>query len=243
MSELSVRVDPETGRRVADLAHFLGRTRKAIVRDAISAFAELHQRTVSTGIDLSRDRADSVTGSAERERLLAAAGGDPMSLDLRDRVTVRRDELIAALERCGAHAPRLVGRIARGEPTEVVDLLVESDLITGMDPAGAIHEAQRLLGTTVTVQDVTGLRLFAARAARGPRARSDLAVTNAPWRSSSGWRMAPARFAISARPGAGTERISSKRRGARMSDGATARGRRWSRDTLRHRRIRLLRGG
>ena len=162
MSELSVRVDPETGRRVADLAHFLGRTRKAIVRDAINAFAELHQRTISTGIDHSRGRAESVRGWAERERLLAAAGGDPMSLDLRDRVTVRRDEVVAALERCGAHAPRLVGRIARGEPTEVVDLLVESDLISGMDHAGAIHQAQRLLGTTVTSSIVTGLRLFSA---------------------------------------------------------------------------------
>ncbi len=162
MSELSVRVDPETGRQVADLAHFLGRTRKAIVRDAINAFAELHHRTISTGIEHSRHRAESVSGSAERERLLAAAGGDPMSLALRDRVTVRRDELIAALARCGAHAPRLVGRIARGEPTEVVDLLVESDLISGMDHAGAIHEAQRLLGATVTMLDVTGLRLFSA---------------------------------------------------------------------------------
>ena len=162
MSELSVRVDPETGRRVADLAHFLGRTRKAIVRDAINAFAELHQRTISNGIDQLRDRAESVWGSAERERLLAAAGGDPMSIELRDRVTVMRDELVAALARCGAHAPRLVGRIARGEMTAVVDLLVESDLVSGMDHAGAIHEAQRLLGTTVTMLDATGLRLFSA---------------------------------------------------------------------------------
>ena len=31
---------------------------KAIVRDAINAFAELHQRTISNSIDHSRDRAD-----------------------------------------------------------------------------------------------------------------------------------------------------------------------------------------
>ena len=37
MSELTVRVDPETGRMVADLSHFLGRTRKAVVRDAVRA--------------------------------------------------------------------------------------------------------------------------------------------------------------------------------------------------------------
>ena len=85
-----------------------------------------------------------------------------MSIEIRDRVTVMRDELVAALERCGANVPRLVGRIARGEPTEVLDLLVESDLISGMDHAGAIHEAQRLLGTTVTMLDATGLRLFSA---------------------------------------------------------------------------------
>lgn len=160
MSELTVRVDPETGRRVADLAHFLGRTRKDIVRDAVRAFAELHERSIKDGIADSTSRAAAAAGIRERERLLAAAGGDVMSLSLPERLKVRRDELIRALDHCGARNARLVGPLARGEEAETIELLVESDLIAGMDPAGAIHEAQRLLGTTVTVHDTTGIRLF-----------------------------------------------------------------------------------
>ena len=161
MSELTVRVDPETGRSVADLAHFLGRTRKDVVRDAVRVFAEMHERSIRNGIADSVGRSAAVAGTGDRERLLAAAGGDLMSLTLPERLKVRREELIRALDRCGARNARLVGSLARGEETETVELLVESDLIAGMDHAGAIHEAQRLLDATVTVHDSTGIRLFA----------------------------------------------------------------------------------
>ena len=160
MSELTVRVDPETGRMVADLSHFLGRTKKAVVRDAVRAFAELHEHTVRGGIARSSSRATAATGAVDRERLLAEAGGDLMSLPLAKRVTVLREDLIRILDGHGTHNVRLVGRLAKGEAAEAADLLVESDLIDGMDYASATHEAQRLLRTTVNLHDATRLRLF-----------------------------------------------------------------------------------
>ena len=48
---------------VADLAHFLGRTRKAVVRDAVRAFAELHEPAIRSGIAHSSDRAAAVNRS------------------------------------------------------------------------------------------------------------------------------------------------------------------------------------
>ena len=161
MSELTVRVDPETGRLVTDLSHFLGRTKKAVVRDAVRAFAELHERTVRGGIAHSTNRVAGATGAIDRERLIAEAGGDVMSLTLPRRVQVLRDDLIRILDAHGARNVRLVGRLAKGEAAEAADLLVESDLIDGMDYASATHEAQRLLRTTVNLHDATRLRLFA----------------------------------------------------------------------------------
>ena len=160
MSELTVRVDPETGRMVADLSHFLGRTKKAVVRDAVRALAELHEPAIRSGIAHSSDRAAAVAGAADRERLLAAVGGDLMSLMLPQRVKVLREDLIRVLDAHGARNVRLVGLLARGEAAEAADLLVESDLIDGMDYASATHEAQRLLRTTVNLHDATRLRLF-----------------------------------------------------------------------------------
>ena len=84
-----------------------------------------------------------------------------MSLMLPQRVKVLREDLIRVLDAHGARNVRLVGRLARGEAAEAADLLVESDLIDGMDYASATHEAQRLLRTTVNLHDATRLRLFA----------------------------------------------------------------------------------
>ena len=160
MSELTVRVDPETGRMVADLSHFLGRTKKAVVRDAVRAFAELHELGIRSGIADSSGRAAAAIGAGDRERLLAAVGGDPLALMLPQRLKVLREDLIRILDGHGARNVRLVGRQAKGEAAEAADLLVESDLIDGMDYASATHQAQRLLHTTVNLHDATRLRLF-----------------------------------------------------------------------------------
>lgn len=161
MSENTVKIDPATDRMVADLAHFLGRTKKTEVRDAVSAFAELHGHSITSGIAHSSDRIAAASGSVERERLLAEAGGDVRSLSLRDRVKVQRVELVALLERHGGRNPRIVGELAGGGDAESLELLVESDPYAfDFNPAEATITSQQLLGAPVTLYDATRLRLF-----------------------------------------------------------------------------------
>ncbi len=162
MSEHTIKVHPTTDRMVADLAHFLGRTKKDAVRDAVMAFAELHENSVAIAAAHARDRTSAASGSVERERLLAASGGDVGTLPLRDRVTVHRLDLIAVLERYGGRNPRLVGDLAAGADTETLELLIESDPYRfDWNPSEATHRAQLLLDAVVVFHDAARLRLFA----------------------------------------------------------------------------------
>ena len=83
MREGSAKVDVETDKRVADAAHFLGRTKKDIVDAAVREYVEAHRDEINAGIRDSLDRIDgstrsvvsALTGfSAER---LAELGGVP----------------------------------------------------------------------------------------------------------------------------------------------------------------------
>jgi len=165
--EHNVKVDPETSGRIADLAHFLGKTRKDVVHDALLLLTELHAPAVSRGIARSEVRVSAASGSMDVARKLAEVGGDALALAPRERVSVHRTELIDLLDRHGARNPRIVGSLAAPDgDSEHLELLVESDLIDGIDHAGAIHVTQRLLGMTVTLHDRTGLRLFSAEKLR-----------------------------------------------------------------------------
>lgn len=168
MTGKCIKVHPATDRMVADLAHFLRRTKKDVVRDAVRAFAELHGNSIATGMVLSSDRAAAASGSVERERLLAASGGDVGSLSLRDRLTVHRLELISLLERYGGRNPRMVGELAAGDDAETLELLIESDPYRfDWNPSEATQTTQRLLDAVVIFHDAARLRLFApARLAR-----------------------------------------------------------------------------
>jgi hypothetical protein len=158
----TVKVDPPTDQMIADLAHFLGRQKKEVLRDAVRVFTELHGPVVEREIARSNDRVTAAAGSVESARLEAAAGGDVASLPLRDRVTVHRLELIALLERYGGRTPRLVGELAMGDDAETLELLVESDPYRfDWNPSEATHTTQRLLDAVVVLHDAARLRLFA----------------------------------------------------------------------------------
>lgn len=162
MSENTITVHPATERVVADLAHFLGRTKKDVVRDAVLAFAELHENSIAAGAAHSSDRAAAASGSVARERLLAASGGDVGTLPLRDRLAVHRLELIALLERYGGRNPRVVGELATGADAESLELLIESDPYRfDWKPSEATHTTQQLLDAVVVFHDAARLRLFA----------------------------------------------------------------------------------
>ena len=162
MPEQTVKIQAETGRLIADLAHFLGRTKKDVVRDAVRAFVDLHEHAILRGAAASTERAASAAGSTEGARLLAAAGGDLMSLPLRDRLTVLRSDLIAMLARHGGRKPCIIGDRWRDDDADLLELLVETDLTANdWHVLDAIHDVQRLLGATVQFHDVTALRLVA----------------------------------------------------------------------------------
>jgi hypothetical protein len=176
MSENTVKVHPTTDRMVADLAHFLGRTKKDVVRDAVLAFAELQGNSIANGAAHASDRVAAASGSVERERLLATSGGDVGALSLRERLTVHRLELIGLLTRYGGRNPRVVGELAAGTDAETLELLIESDRYRfDWNPSEATHGAQQLLDAVVVFHDAARLALFApARLARLEREAVDL---------------------------------------------------------------------
>jgi predicted transcriptional regulator len=161
MSDCTVRVDDEIGRLVGDLAHALGRTRKRVLRDAVLVFADLHAQTLARGVEASSRRSSAASGALEDGRRLAEVGGDLLALDLRERVLVMRREIVAVVERFGASEVRLIGELAEGRASQVVELLVTSDLVgAAWRHLDATVELQRLLDAPVEFTDATGLRLF-----------------------------------------------------------------------------------
>ena len=157
----TIKIDPMTDRIVSDLAHHLRRMKKEVLRDAVLAFADLHEATLARGIADSVERAAAASGSLEGARLLASAGGDVGALPLRDRVSVKRAELIGLLDRHGGRNPRIVGKLALGESTETLELLIETDPYAfKWNPLEATHLTQCLLDAPVVLHDEARLRLF-----------------------------------------------------------------------------------
>lgn len=78
-----IKVDAQTDKRIADAAHFLGRTKKDIVSDAVREYVDAHRDEINDGIRATLGRLDGSTASvvsaltglsAER---LAELGGLP----------------------------------------------------------------------------------------------------------------------------------------------------------------------
>ncbi|HET8780717.1 MAG TPA: hypothetical protein VFM66_11630 [Agromyces sp.] len=157
----AIKVDPMTDRMVSDLAHSLRRTKKAVVRDAVLALADLHQATLARAIADSTERSAAASGSVEGARLLASAGGDVGALALRDRVTVMRVQLMTLIEHQGGRDPRVVGDLALGAASETLELLVETDPYEfRWNSLEATHLTQRLINAPVVLHDAAKLRLF-----------------------------------------------------------------------------------
>ena len=78
-----IKVDAEADRLVSDAAHFLGRTKKDVVSDAIREYVEAHREEIQTAIKESLARLDGtniaavkmLTGLSEEE--LDELGGVP----------------------------------------------------------------------------------------------------------------------------------------------------------------------
>jgi len=59
-----VKVDAATDRLISDAAHFLGRTKKDVVSDAIREYVEAHRDELNDAIKQSLSRLDGSTASA-----------------------------------------------------------------------------------------------------------------------------------------------------------------------------------
>ena len=139
------------------------RTGTTFACEAVLVFADLQSRTVARGLEASGRRASSTAGSLDDARRLADVGGDVLALPLRERVLLLRRKIIAVVDRCGAGDVHLIGEMAEGRDSEIVRLLVTSDL-TGPPwrHLEAASDLRRVLGAPVEFTDATGLRLFAA---------------------------------------------------------------------------------
>jgi hypothetical protein len=140
MSEKPIKVDSETDRLVTDLAYLLAKTKKAVVAEAVAAYA--------------------ATRMPPRD-----SGRRPyLDLPVRQRITLRRDDLLRVFERHGASDVRLIGAAARADggseddDLELVEILAETDILMGGGAAPMLAElAREILGTRVEVISATGL--------------------------------------------------------------------------------------
>jgi hypothetical protein len=142
----TVKVDLETHRLIADLAHLLGRTRKDVVRDAVNAFAVWREAVLDNGAEASSDRlaianarhtgrvasgdlATSVAERAERSRIGAARISEAAFLRLtaHERLELRRGELEQAFAGLGARNPRFVDPREHGHDPTASVILVDLD--------------------------------------------------------------------------------------------------------------------
>jgi len=64
VTQSPVKVDPATDRLISDAAHFLGRTKKDVVSDAIREYVEAHRDELNEAIRESLSRLDGSTSSA-----------------------------------------------------------------------------------------------------------------------------------------------------------------------------------
>jgi len=133
MHDRSIKADPATGRLVSDLAYLLGSTKKQVLAEAVAAYA-------ATRMPVGRDR-------------LPYA-----DLPVRQRLTLRRDELLRMFARHGASDVRLIGPFAKGEDVDLVEILAETDIMMGGDAAPMLADlAREVLLTPVEVTSATAL--------------------------------------------------------------------------------------
>ncbi|KQM81219.1 hypothetical protein [Agromyces sp. Leaf222] len=168
----AIRVDADTARLVAQLAHLMESTKRSVMADAVAAYAEARLPALTT------DR----PGFSE--------------LSPRERLRLRRDEVLRAFARHGASNVRVLDPIAPfakagvagavgsddhsgsddGTADEAIDLLAETDIMMGGEAASVLSGiASRMLGVRVEVTSMTSLAMFAPeRLARSVECSSPL---------------------------------------------------------------------
>ncbi|MGX5697010.1 CopG family ribbon-helix-helix protein [Agromyces soli] len=123
---MTVKVDRDTHRLIGDLAHLTGRTRKAVVRDAMQAYAAWRERQLDEGVEAAASRVAIASvghsarlvsgelGTVEAERIeRSRIGAAKMSPRVRAQMSsgelfeLQRDAVTAAFVRLGARPLRM----------------------------------------------------------------------------------------------------------------------------------------
>ena len=160
----TVKVDADTLRVIADLAHVLGRSRKDVVRDAVHAFAAWREQVLGNGLEETASRlalagvrhhAQVVEGGlgltdderVERGRLGVARMSDSVfrALTPIERLEARRRELEDAFAALGAHHPRFVDGRSHGYLREHLVIAVVVDPHARFRELDLAIEARRIL--------------------------------------------------------------------------------------------------
>ncbi|WP_353826520.1 hypothetical protein [Agromyces sp. SYSU T0242] len=172
MTEKPIKVDAATDRLVTELALVLRTTKKAVVANAVIAYADLRDRAVTHGQPDHRSPVSVRPGPAVpqaglRGRTGESAPGDPgvgarsgSGLAPADRLSLRRGELVAVFARHGASGIRVVEPGPEDPDDAGLVLLAE----TALTAAGRVEyelgrAASRLLELDVHVVSTTLLRL------------------------------------------------------------------------------------
>lgn len=147
MNEKPIKVDEQTDRLVTDLAHFLRRTKKSVVRDAVAEFVEAHHTALRA-----------ITGTS-------SLGSDAIptvdSLPIRDRLALRRGELLREFAREGATEVRVADPSDDDVGPHMLSLIARTEVEQGSDAAPRLESiARRVLGAPVEVISLTALELF-----------------------------------------------------------------------------------
>ena len=151
MGEKPIKVDEETDRLVTDLAHFLECTKKAIVREAVADFAEARRAAVDHGDGAGVGPADDLPRSMPTFA----------EFPVRERLALRRTQLIREVAKNGGSNIRLLGPLARGDDADIVELLVDTDIMHGSGAVPTLQSvARQVLAAPVHVTSTTALSLF-----------------------------------------------------------------------------------
>lgn len=162
---MTVKVDRDTHRLIGDLAHLTGRTRRAVVRDAMQAYAAWRERQLDQGIESTASRvavasvghstrlASGELGPVEAEWIeRSRIGAAKLSPRVRAQMSsaelfeLQRDEVAVAFARLGARPLRMAeDPMDYGYPPGEDVIVVEMDRGARFDQANLAAAAFNVL--------------------------------------------------------------------------------------------------
>ena len=164
----AVKVDVDTDRRIAQLAYFMDIPKKAVVREAVSEYAEARLSRVGAGAGSGSREGDDASISVDAASEAMAATFE--DLPIRDRLALSRGQLIREFAARGGTGVRVVierpaqcedGFEFAGADEDELELLVDTRLEDGSGAVVVLGGiARSILKSWVDVTSLTAVRLY-----------------------------------------------------------------------------------